>query len=72
MRARAQARHLLRTADEAYGTEEVERHVTAWPAARPEFTPQSDGPARDQWESVTLAATGTHSSSRATTSRQAR
>ncbi|MEU3777207.1 FAD-dependent oxidoreductase [Streptomyces sp. NPDC032472] len=50
MRARAQVRHLVRTADEAYGTDEVDRHVSAWLAARPDFSPRYDGPTRDQWE----------------------
>ncbi|MFJ6349816.1 FAD-dependent oxidoreductase [Streptomyces sp. NPDC092046] len=72
MRARAQVRHLLLPAADAYGTEEVERHLTAWLDAHPDFTPDDDGPTRDQWEAVTGAATGTHSSSRATTSRHAR
>ncbi|MFJ9950025.1 FAD-dependent oxidoreductase [Kitasatospora sp. NPDC091207] len=52
MRARAQVRHLLRTPDEAYGTDEVDRHVTAWLAARPDFTPTHDGPTRDQWDAL--------------------
>ncbi|MFF2042700.1 FAD-dependent oxidoreductase [Kitasatospora sp. NPDC058170] len=52
MRARAQVRHLLRPADEAFGTEEVDRQVTAWLAARPEFSPQHDGPTRDQWDAL--------------------
>ncbi|MFF0204295.1 FAD-dependent oxidoreductase [Streptomyces sp. NPDC005017] len=52
MRARAQVRHLLRRADEAYGTEEVDRHVTAWLDARPDFTPRQEGPTRDQWEAL--------------------
>ncbi|MGO4630429.1 NAD(P)/FAD-dependent oxidoreductase [Streptomyces sp. 2RAF24] len=72
MRARAQVRHLLLPAADAYGTEEVERHLTAWLDAHPEFTPGDDGPTRDQWEAVTRAARGTHSSSRETTSLQAR
>ncbi|MFB6836944.1 FAD-dependent oxidoreductase [Streptomyces sp. NPDC056361] len=52
MRARARVRHLLERSDEAYGTEEVDRHLTAWLAARPEFTPQHDGPTRDQWDAL--------------------
>ncbi|MFD0279497.1 FAD-dependent oxidoreductase [Kitasatospora sp. NPDC127111] len=52
MRARAQVRHLLRPADEAYGTDEVDRHVTAWMAARPDFSPRFDGPTRDQWDAL--------------------
>ncbi|MEU9256098.1 FAD-dependent oxidoreductase [Streptomyces sp. NPDC048270] len=52
MRARAQVRHLLRPAQEAYGTEEVGRHVTAWLAARPAFTPEYEGPTRDQWDAL--------------------
>ncbi|MEW2495142.1 FAD-dependent oxidoreductase [Streptomyces nodosus] len=52
MRARAQVRHLLRSAEEAYGTDEVDQHITAWLAAHPDFTPKHDGPTRDQWEAV--------------------
>jgi hypothetical protein len=52
MRARAQVRHLIRSAEEAYGSEEVDRHVTAWLDARPDFSPQLDGPTRDQWDAL--------------------
>ncbi|WP_433226725.1 hypothetical protein [Microtetraspora malaysiensis] len=52
MRARAQVRHLLLTADDAYGSDEVRECVTAWMAARPDFTPQHDGPTRDQWDAL--------------------
>ncbi|MFC9293960.1 FAD-dependent oxidoreductase [Streptomyces sp. NPDC057011] len=52
MRARAQVRHLVRPADDAYGTEEVDRHVTAWLAAHPDFTPGHDGPTRDEWDAL--------------------
>ncbi|MFF2348725.1 FAD-dependent oxidoreductase [Kitasatospora sp. NPDC058115] len=52
MRARAQVRHLVRTPDEAYGTEEVERRLTAWLAARPGFAPGHDGPTRARWEAL--------------------
>jgi hypothetical protein len=52
MRARAQVRHLLRTADEAYGTDEVDRHITDWLAARPDFSPSHDGPTREQWDAL--------------------
>ncbi|MGE7439942.1 FAD-dependent oxidoreductase [Kitasatospora sp. NPDC001175] len=52
MRARAQVRHLLQPAEDAYGTDEVDRHVTAWLAARPDFSPQHDGPTRDQWDAL--------------------
>ncbi|MCX5402222.1 NAD(P)/FAD-dependent oxidoreductase [Streptomyces sp. NBC_00102] len=55
MRARAQVRHLLLHPHEAYGTEEVERHVNDWLAARPEFTPRHDGPTRAQWDAVVPA-----------------
>ncbi|MFJ3792175.1 FAD-dependent oxidoreductase [Kitasatospora sp. NPDC090091] len=55
MRARARVRHLLAPADEAYGTEEVDRHVTAWLAARPDFTPTHDGPTREQWDALVPA-----------------
>ncbi len=52
MRARAQVRHLLRPASDAYGTDEMDRHVTAWLAAHPDFTPKHDGPTRDQWDAL--------------------
>ncbi|WP_329386304.1 FAD-dependent oxidoreductase [Streptomyces sp. NBC_01351] len=52
MRARAQVRHLLRPAKDAYGTDEVDRHVTAWLDARPDFSPTHDGPTREQWEAL--------------------
>ncbi|MEU9144975.1 FAD-dependent oxidoreductase [Streptomyces sp. NPDC048349] len=52
MRARAQVRHLLRPAHDAFGSDEVDRHVTAWLAAHPDFTPQHDGPTRDQWDAL--------------------
>ncbi|OKK21955.1 FAD-dependent oxidoreductase [Streptomyces sp. CB00455] len=52
MRARAQVRHLLRPAHDAYGTDEVDRHLIAWLAAHPDFSPQHDGPTRDQWDTL--------------------
>ncbi|WP_406207672.1 NAD(P)-binding protein [Kitasatospora sp. NBC_01560] len=52
MRARAHVRHLVRTPDDAYDTDEVERHVTAWLADRPDFVAEYDGPTRDQWEAL--------------------
>ncbi|KLI98643.1 FAD-dependent oxidoreductase [Streptomyces albidoflavus] len=52
MRARAQVRHLVHPPAEAYGTDEVERHLTAWLTAHPEFTPGHDGPTRAEWEAV--------------------
>ncbi|WP_327064728.1 FAD-dependent oxidoreductase [Kitasatospora sp. NBC_01302] len=52
MRARAKVRHLLQTAEEAYGTDEVDRHVTAWLAAHPDFVPRYDGPTREEWEAL--------------------
>ncbi|MER5352721.1 FAD-dependent oxidoreductase [Kitasatospora sp. NPDC002551] len=52
MRARAQVRHLLRTPGEAFGTEEVDRRLTAWLAARPDFAPAHDGPTRARWEAL--------------------
>jgi 2-polyprenyl-6-methoxyphenol hydroxylase-like FAD-dependent oxidoreductase len=55
MRARAQVRHLLRTAEEAYGCEEVRERVTAWLAERPGFTPGYDGPTRARWEALVPA-----------------
>ncbi|WP_030242658.1 FAD-dependent oxidoreductase [Streptomyces sp. NRRL S-350] len=55
MRARARVRHLVQPPAEAYGTEEVDRHLTAWLAARPDFSPRHDGPTRDQWEALVPA-----------------
>lgn len=55
MRARAQVRHLLRPAQDAYGTDEVDRHVTSWLEAHPEFSPRHDGPTREQWEALVPA-----------------
>lgn len=52
MRARAQVRHLMRPAADAYGTDEVDRHVTAWLAAHPDFSPRPDGPTREQWTAL--------------------
>ncbi|MFE7675004.1 FAD-dependent oxidoreductase [Streptomyces albidoflavus] len=52
MRARAQVRHLVHPPAEAYGTDEVDRHLTAWLTAHPEFTPGHDGPTRAEWETV--------------------
>ncbi|MCX5199211.1 FAD-dependent oxidoreductase [Streptomyces sp. NBC_00249] len=52
MRARAQVRHLVRPASEAYATDEVDRHVTAWLAAHPDFDPRHDGPTREQWDAL--------------------
>ncbi|KPI15539.1 FAD dependent oxidoreductase [Actinobacteria bacterium OV450] len=56
MRARAQVRHLVRPSAEAYGTGEVDRAVTTWLAARPDFSPRHDGPTRDQWEALLTGA----------------
>ena len=53
MRARAQVRHLLQPADDAYSTDEVDRAVTDWLAAHPDFSPTHDGPTRDQWNALT-------------------
>lgn len=55
MRARAQVRHLVLPADAAYGTEEIDRHVTAWLAARPDFVPAYDGPTRAEWDALVPA-----------------
>jgi hypothetical protein len=52
MRARARVRHLLQPADDAYGTDEVDRAVTDWLAAHPDFSPTHDGPTRDQWDAL--------------------
>ncbi|MGW4651643.1 FAD-dependent oxidoreductase [Kitasatospora sp. NPDC004289] len=52
MRARAQVRHLLKPAADAYGSEEVDRAVTDWLAARPDFAPTHDGPTRAEWDAL--------------------
>ncbi|MEU6656157.1 FAD-dependent oxidoreductase [Streptomyces sp. NPDC046900] len=52
MRARARVRHLLQPADDAYGTDEVDRAVTDWLTAHPDFSPTHDGPTRDQWDAL--------------------
>lgn len=52
MRAQAQVRHMLRTPDEAYGTEEVRTRVADWLASRPDFTPSYDGPTREEWQAL--------------------
>ncbi|MET9658829.1 FAD-dependent oxidoreductase [Streptomyces sp. NPDC006510] len=53
MRARAKVRHLLLTAGQAYGTEEVRARLTHWLGEHPDFTPRFDGPTRAEWESAT-------------------
>ncbi|GAA1400756.1 FAD-dependent oxidoreductase [Kitasatospora putterlickiae] len=58
MRARARVRHLFSTPDVAYGTDEVDRHLTAWLASRPDFTPHHDGPTRAQWDTLIPAQGG--------------
>lgn len=52
MRARALVRHLLKPADAAYGTDEVDRAVVDWLDAHPDFSPTHDGPTRDQWDAL--------------------
>ncbi|MFF1923155.1 NAD(P)/FAD-dependent oxidoreductase [Streptomyces sp. NPDC058221] len=52
MRARARIRHLQLPADQAYGTDEVRARVASWLADRPDFTPEYDGPAREEWEAA--------------------
>ncbi|MFD7618315.1 NAD(P)/FAD-dependent oxidoreductase [Streptomyces sp. NPDC059802] len=52
MRARAKVRHLVLTADQAYGTEEVRARLAHWLGEHPDFTPAFDGPARAEWESA--------------------
>ncbi|MGW0961799.1 NAD(P)/FAD-dependent oxidoreductase [Streptomyces gelaticus] len=56
MRARAKVRHLVLTADQAYGTEEVRARLAHWLDEHPDFTPAFDGPARAEWESATRSA----------------
>lgn len=52
MRARAKVRHLLLTADQAYGTEEVRARLAHWLDQHPDFTPRFEGPSRAEWESA--------------------
>ncbi len=52
MRARAQVRHMVRTPEEALGTEEVRARVAAWLADRPGWTPSYDGPTREEWQAL--------------------
>ncbi|MFE7562194.1 FAD-dependent oxidoreductase [Kitasatospora sp. NPDC057500] len=52
MRARARVRHLFSAPGAAYGTDEVDRRLGAWLAARPDFTPRHDGPTRAEWEAL--------------------
>ncbi|MFE0464293.1 NAD(P)/FAD-dependent oxidoreductase [Kitasatospora sp. NPDC058965] len=58
MRARAQVRHLVRPAAEAYADPAVQDRVSRWLADRPGFRPPADGPTRDRWERL-AAATAT-------------
>lgn len=53
MRARAKVRHLVLTADQAYGTEEVRARLAHWLDRHPDFTPSFDGPTRAEWEAAT-------------------
>ncbi|MGP3922748.1 NAD(P)/FAD-dependent oxidoreductase [Streptomyces sp. 8N616] len=53
MRAWAQARHLLRTPAEVFGTPEVQARVEHWLRRHPDFAPYSNGPSREEWEKVT-------------------
>lgn len=53
MRARAQVRHLLLPAEQAYGTAEVRSRLARWLAEHPDFTPAFDGPTREEWERLT-------------------
>ncbi|MEL5960949.1 FAD-dependent oxidoreductase [Streptomyces sp. CLV115] len=52
MRARAKVRHLLLTADQAYGTEEVRARLARWLDQHPDFAPRFEGPSRAEWESA--------------------
>ncbi|MGW1405689.1 NAD(P)/FAD-dependent oxidoreductase [Streptomyces sp. NPDC002403] len=56
MRARAKVRHLVLTADQAYGTEEIRARLAQWLDEHPDFSPAFDGPARTEWESATGCA----------------
>lgn len=53
MRARAQVRHLVLPADQAYGTAEVRSRVASWLDANPGFRPPQEGPDRVHWERLT-------------------
>lgn len=56
MRAWAQARHLLRTPEQAFGADEVRRRLEGWLAARDGALPSPPGPAREEWEAVVTAS----------------
>ncbi|MFS0691222.1 NAD(P)/FAD-dependent oxidoreductase [Streptomyces nitrosporeus] len=55
MRARAQVRHLIAPAEQAYGTDEVRAHLWRWRENHPGFVAPHEGPGRDVWESLTTA-----------------
>ncbi|MFG2885298.1 FAD-dependent oxidoreductase [Streptomyces sp. NPDC048297] len=55
MRAWAQARHLVRTPEEAFSGE-PDRRVARWLAGRPSFEPGREGPSRARWAELTSPA----------------
>jgi hypothetical protein len=56
MRARAQVRHLLRPAAEAFADPAVQARVADWLADRPDFRPPAGGPSRTDFERLTAPA----------------
>ncbi|MFE1199535.1 FAD-dependent oxidoreductase [Streptomyces olivaceoviridis] len=56
MRAWAQARHLFRTPEQAFGTDEVRHRLERWLAARGGVLPGPTGPARERWEAAVAAS----------------
>ncbi|MFF7717597.1 hypothetical protein [Streptomyces sp. NPDC007988] len=63
MRAWAQARHMVRTPDEAFGSEDVRLRVKRWLQGRTDAPQPPAGPPRGSWESVVAAREATGSGS---------
>jgi hypothetical protein len=61
MRAWAQARHMVRTPDEAFGSEDVRLRVDCWLKDRTDAPQPPAGPPRGIWESVVAAREATSS-----------
>ncbi|MFE9628828.1 FAD-dependent oxidoreductase [Streptomyces sp. NPDC006527] len=61
MRAWAQARHMVRTPDEAFGSEDVRLRVDRWLKDRTDAPQPPAGPPRGIWESVVAAREATSS-----------
>jgi hypothetical protein len=59
MRAWAQTRHMVRTPDEAFGSEDVRLRVKCWLKDRTDAPQPPVGPPRVVWESVAAAREAT-------------